>query len=87
MKIQKYNEVKDPIIGEEIAQVEVKVRFRTGKSRNCTGYSLRVTIDGLNLGEPILLGQCISEEQLIEKKEKFLIDISTINDVKNKFNI
>ena len=87
MKIEKFNEVKDPLIGEEIVPVGVKVRFRTGKSRNCTGYSLRVTIDGLNLGEPILLGQCLSEEQLIEKRENFLIGISTIHDVKNKFNI
>ncbi len=86
MKIQKFNEVKDPLIGEEMIPVEVKVRFKTSKSRNYDGYSLRVTIDGVN-GEPILLGQGIAENDLILIKNSFLARISNLHNSANKYNI
>ena len=90
MKIQKFNEEKDPLLGEESINVEVKVIFKVGKSRKYDGYSLRVSIPGLNFGgnfSDILLGQGLSEEQLIIGKNKFLSEISIIHKTSNKYNL
>ena len=90
MKIEKFNEEKDTLLGEESTNVEVKVIFKVAKSIKSDGYSLRVSIPGLNFGgnfSDILLGQGLSKEQLIIGKYNFLNEISIVHKYSNKYNL
>ena len=89
MKIEKFSEAKDPIIGETIITNETDITFKVSKSRGTENlYSLRIKIPGIehNYGWQ-LIGSNLSKERLEQEKMNFLSKISNFHRNAKKYNI
>lgn len=98
MKVEKFNEAKDPIVGETVMTIETDITFKVSKNRTYTvlspsaqpeiRYSLKVKIPGVNFQFGwYLINSNLMKEEIEQEKMNFLSKISNFHRNAKKYNI